>query len=80
MKKTISITSNWQIHIPKEVREKLNLSAPGKVDIVLEKNSFVLKPNRSSILDLAGILKESAKKHPLPLEDVRDYIDYGELT
>ena len=40
MQTTISITSKWQIHIPKAAREELELTKPGRANIRTEKSKI----------------------------------------
>ena len=54
MQATISITSKWQVHIPKAARKALGIKKPGKVEIKASKGKLVLSPVKKSILDYAG--------------------------
>ena len=77
MQTTISITSRWQIHIPKAVRQALELTSPGKIEIRAVENSLVLTPVESKILKLAGRYEKYAKGKKVNLDKIRDYIDYS---
>lgn len=79
MLQTISITSKWQIHIPKQARKALKLDKPGKFAVSVENNSLILTPTKSKILELAGKYASYAKKHKVNLDKVRDFIDYSDL-
>src|SRR5437879_5025414 len=51
------VTSQGQVTVPKEIRERLKLRPGGKVEFVVEKSGRVaMVAKRSSILDLVGIL------------------------
>lgn len=77
MQATISVTSKWQIHIPKAVRQALKLTKPGRVEMRLDRNKLVLTPMESKILKLAGKYAKYAKAKKVNLEGIRDYIDYS---
>lgn len=77
MSTTISITSRWQIHIPKKIRESLGLKKPGKVAIRVEENKIIIAPVQSMILHLGGTLSKDYKKKKIDVESVRDVIDYS---
>lgn len=72
-----TITSRWQIHIPKAARKALKLTKPGKFEIKTEKNKLVLTPIESKILKLAGKYQKYTKGRKINLEKIRDYIDYS---
>lgn len=77
MLQTISITSKWQIHIPKQARKALKLDKPGKFAVSVENNSLILTPTKSKILELAGKYHHLYKKHPIDIDNIRDMIDYS---
>lgn len=79
MQQTISVTSRWQIHIPKAAREALNLKKPGKMEVRVEAKELILKPVESEILKLAGKYEKYAKGKKINLDRIRDYIDYSDL-
>ena len=64
METTISVTSKWQIHIPKAMRHILGQKKPGQVKIKADKGKLIISPKKGSILDLAG------KFHIRPLQPV----------
>lgn len=73
---TITITRQWQVHIPKNVREGLGLKTPGKAKIETKGKKIVITPKESEILKLAGSLHHLYKKKPIDIDNVRDHIDY----
>lgn len=77
MQQTISITSKWQIHIPKAAREKLKLIKPGRATVKTEGNKLVITPVESKILQFAGKYALYAKGKKININRIRDYIDYS---
>lgn len=77
MQTTISITSKWQIHIPKAARKALKLTKPTQVEVKTEGNKLVLTPVESKILKLAGKYAKYAKGKKINLARIRNYIDYS---
>lgn len=78
MQATISITSKWQVHIPKAARKALKLTKPTQVEIKTEGNKLVLTPIESRLLKLAGKYAKYAKGKKINLDRIRDYIDYSD--
>lgn len=73
-----TITSGWQVYIPEKIREEIGLDKPIQVEITTKKKSIIIKPKKSGILSLAGKLSKYAKNAPnIDLDNIRDYIDYG---
>ena len=77
METTISVTSKWQIHIPKAMRHVFGKKKPGQVKIKTGKGKLVISPKKGSILDLGGSLHHLYKKKPIDIDNIRDYIDYS---
>ena len=77
MQTTISITSKWQIHIPKAARKALKLTKPSQVEVKTEGNRLILTPIESKILKLAGKYAKYAKGKKINIDKIRDYIDYS---
>lgn len=79
MQTTISVTSKWQIHIPKAARKAFGLKKPGKIGIKANKGKIILTPVKKNILDYAGkyhyLLNNKTKK--INIDKIRDYIDYS---
>jgi len=78
MQTTISITSKWQIHIPKAARKALKLTKPTRIEVKTEGNKLVLIPVESKILKMAGKYAKYAKGKKINLNKIRDYIDYSQ--
>ena len=64
MRAITSITSKWQMTIPKAVRKAIGLTRPGRVVLTVEpqRKAFLLD-QPPSILDLAGTLKPKRNLH-----------------
>lgn len=78
MTQTVTITPQWQVHIPKKVREMLKLDKPYKAKLTVKDNKIILEPQRSSIFELKGKLKKRHKPG-IDIDNIRDYIDYQNL-
>ena len=58
-----TVTRKGQMTLPKELREKLDISAPSRVAIELGEDDPTIKiVRREDILDMAGRFKSRAKK------------------
>lgn len=81
MQTTISVTSKWQIHIPKAARKVFGTEKPGTVELRVKKGLIVITKPKKTILDYAGkyhsLLNKSNKK--INVDKIRDYIDYSDL-
>jgi AbrB family looped-hinge helix DNA binding protein len=70
------VTSQGQVTVPKEIRERLKLRPGGKVEFVVEKSGrVVMVAKQSSILDLVGILPKPKRK--VTLEEMDEAIKQG---
>lgn len=69
------ITQKYQVHIPAAIRKQLNLKPNMRVHVRAEKNRIILEPDTSSVLALFGTCKV---KNPIPAEEIRKYLAYGE--
>lgn len=69
-----TITPNFQVHIPVEIRKKAGLTMHGRATIRVEKKKIIIESVEGDILSLAGKYKV---KNPIPAEKIRDYIDYS---
>ncbi len=75
--KTVTITSKFQVHIPRAIREKAGLTKHGPVVMRADKGKIVIEPRKAqSILDLAGSVKPKGKAKTIDLANIRDQI-YG---
>lgn len=79
MNSTISITSNWQIHIPKSVREKLGITTATQASLTLRGDEIIIKPKKSKFLSSAGVLNKDFQKNNIDINRIRDQIDYSKL-
>ncbi len=71
-----TITPQFQLHIPIAIRKATGLQKHGKVTIRAQDNRIIIEPLKSDVLSLAGKYRV---KNPIPVETIRDYIDYGNL-
>lgn len=71
-----TITPKFQIHLPVKIRKKAGVTKHGRVKIKAQKRRIVITPIAGDILSLAGSIKV---KNPIPVEKIRDYIDYSDL-
>jgi len=71
-----TITSKWQMTIPKQVRETLGLKRQGRVVIGVEpaKKSFTIH-QPPSIFDLAGTFTPKDKRKIIDAVKIRDYME-----
>ncbi len=75
-----SITSKWQMTIPREIRKALGLKKPGRVLLSLERKQKTLKIHQpKSIFDLAGTFVPRGKRRKVDVVKTRDYFErhYG---
>lgn len=80
MEQTVTITPKFQVHIPKDIRQKAGFFTHGPVVMRADKGRIVIERKKTgSILDLAGKYQHEAKKVKIDLANIRDYIDYGNL-
>lgn len=76
MQTTVSITPNFQIHIPKKVREAIGLTHPSQAKMEVKNKKIIIEPIDTGILKLAGSLKDHPASKDLDIENIRDHIDY----
>lgn len=82
MQQTITITPQWQIYLPQQLRKAVGLKRPGKAIIEVKNKNFLVKPQESQVLKLAGKyrhLSHKAKEKGINIDKIRDYIDYSDL-
>lgn len=76
MEQTAILTSKFQIHIPKKIREKAGFFTHGPVVVRADKGEIVIRKRKGkSILDMAGKYRKQAKLINIDLDNIRDYID-----
>jgi len=66
-----SLSSKWQITIPKLIRKALNLKKSEKVLITVENDKAIIKPLKGNILDIGGSVKISKKEMPIDFKKTR---------
>ncbi len=80
MEQTAILTSKFQIHLPKKIREKAGFFTHGPVVVRADKGEIVIRKRKGkSILDLAGSFKPKGKMKNINIDNIRDYIDYSDL-
>lgn len=73
-----TITSKGQVTIPKSVRDSLHLLSGDKVEFLRnDADEIVIKPITKRASDLAGILKQYAKKEPVGIEEMNQAVADG---
>lgn len=78
MKTTMVITKQWQLHIPKKVREAIGLERPTTVEVEARKGKIIIVPKKGGVMDKAGKYKRYARGKKINLDNIRDYIDYSQ--
>ena len=74
-----TITSNWQVYIPQDIRKTAKLTKPYQVHIKVNKNKeIVIKPIKSKFLAAAGSLAGIKPTKKIDIDNIRDFIDYGQ--
>jgi bifunctional DNA-binding transcriptional regulator/antitoxin component of YhaV-PrlF toxin-antitoxin module len=73
-----TITPKFQLHIPVKIRQKAGMTKHGMVKMTAQNKRIVITPVENDILSLAGKYKNKIK-NPIPVEKIRDYIDYSDL-
>jgi len=74
MESLVTITPKFQIHLPVEIRKVAGIKTHGKVSIKAQKGKITITPIKDRVGMLAGKYKV---KKPLPVDKIRDYIDYS---
>jgi antitoxin PrlF len=67
---TTTLTSKYQMTLPKEVRLSLGVKPGDKIDIVKQDDLYVLKPRTRSVMSLAGILGKPPANRGLTVEEM----------
>lgn len=71
-----TITSKWQMTIPRKVRKTLNLTRTGRVMITVDpKQKAFMIHETPSIFDLAGTFTPKDKKKIINAVKIRDYME-----
>lgn len=71
------ITQKSQVHIPAAVRRAVGLQPNSRVIVRAEGARVIIEPDKSSVLGLAGSFMVAK---PIPAEEIRKHIVYGEKT
>jgi len=79
MNTIITVTQQWQVYIPEEIRRILNWINPFQARLEVKDRSLVITPQRSSVLALFGKYKKLAARKPVNLANIRGEIDYSRL-
>lgn len=79
MSEIITITPQWQIYLPVEIRRKIGLVNPGQAKITVDEGKISIKPQKSQLLRMAGKYQDLSKKKRINLEKIREQIDYSFL-
>lgn len=75
MQTIATITSKFQVHLPKAIREKAGFLTHGPVTMRADAGKIVIEKRKGKgILALAGAFRV---KNPIPVENIRDHIDYS---
>lgn len=70
-----TLTSKGQLTLPKEIRERLGLTAGSRLDFNIDdKGMIVARPVATTALGLAGLLKRPGRK-PVSLRAMNDAIE-----
>lgn len=80
MQQIVTITSKFQVHIPKKIREKAGMLNHGPVVMRADKGKITIEKRKGkSILDLGGSIKPRGKAKDIDIDNIRDYINYSDL-
>lgn len=75
----ISITNNWQFHVPLEARKIVGLKKGGKATLTVKDGELIIRPRDSKILSLGGTLNSLYKKRPVNIDKIREEIDLSSV-
>ncbi|HCC84131.1 MAG TPA: hypothetical protein DEP87_00370 [Candidatus Pacebacteria bacterium] len=71
---TTTLTSQYQLHLPKAIREVAGLMAHGKIKLHAEVGKITITP--ATELDLQQFAGCVPNRSEILVENIRDYIDY----
>lgn len=77
MKSTIPITRQWQVHIPKRIREAIGLTEPQTVEIEAKHGKILITRQEDGVMADAGKYAKYARGKKIDLDNIRDQIDYS---
>jgi len=76
MEQIVTLTSKFQLHIPKKIREKAGIFIHGPVVMRADTGKIVIEKRKGkSILDLAASIKPKGKAKNIDIDNIRDHID-----
>ena len=76
MTQTLTITKQWQIYLPQDIRKALKLTSTSRFKAQIKDKQLILTPQESPILKMAGKLKKYHQKNPIDIDNLRDHIDW----
>lgn len=79
METIVSITSQWQIYLPQEIRKAMGLKHPTQAKLQVKNKQLTLTPVTSPYLKSVGKYAHLKPVKPIDLDNIRDYIDYSNL-
>ncbi|HWS23534.1 MAG TPA: AbrB/MazE/SpoVT family DNA-binding domain-containing protein [Anaerolineales bacterium] len=79
MTTTVSITSQWQIYLPEQIRKALGLSKPTQATLTVHGDKLIVTPKTSPFLTMAGKYIHKKPTQPINLNRVRDLVDYTKI-
>lgn len=70
-----TLTSKWQITIPKDLRESMSIDTGDKVEFIInEQNEIVIKPITKKAIDVFGQLSKYKKDKPVSIKEMDEAI------
>ncbi|OGK16015.1 hypothetical protein A2690_00995 [Candidatus Roizmanbacteria bacterium RIFCSPHIGHO2_01_FULL_39_12b] len=75
MQTVTTITPKFQVHIPVHIRKEAGITRHGMARIHTEGKKVIIESITDDFLSLAGVFKV---KNPIPVEKIRQHIDYGD--
>lgn len=74
----LTVSQRGQVVLPKELRDRLGVSAGGKLEAHIDGERIVIHPKTRSITELFGMLHRPERR-PLTLEEMDDAIAEGAI-
>lgn len=78
MQTTLTMTKQWQIYIPENIRKLLGLKKSMRLRAEVKNKQLVIIPEEDSVLKLAGSIKTPEHMKDIDIDNIRDYIDYSQ--
>jgi AbrB family looped-hinge helix DNA binding protein len=77
---TVTISSKYQLYIPKHIRNELDLNKTTKAKISVTGNKIVIEPMKNtSIENLAFKLEKYTKDKNIDIDNIRKYIEWSNV-